>query len=188
MASVTNRFYIQDDSHQLVTGVRATLGTDVSFKQEMHYLRGQVFSTLLSMRKRARSIRPLSLLIKPNRNRKAASKLHNYTGLSLSLSLSLGFVFHLVFRSPTSLLLSLIFSAISFSFSHHPFAFRLPPLAETIPSEQDYQLARNTSTSIHSNGSQKLEDGIEYLTGKETFKMRFSTGASEIFESIFLLF
>ena len=86
MASVTNRFYIQDDSHQLVTGVRATLGTDVSFKQEMHYLRGQVFSTLLSMRKRARSIRPLSLLIKPNRNRKAASKLHNYTGLSLSLS------------------------------------------------------------------------------------------------------
>lgn len=30
--------------------------------------------------------RPLSLLIKPNRNRKAESKLHNYTGLRLSLT------------------------------------------------------------------------------------------------------
>lgn len=135
MASVTNRFYIQDDSHQLVTSVRATLGTDVSFKQETHYLRGQDFFLLYSGREeRARSIRPLALLIKPNRNRKAESKLHNYTGLSLSLSLD--FVFYLVsdpfFPSP---FLS--------SFSRNLFV--LSP--RRYRASKIVNLARNTSTS-----------------------------------------
>lgn len=34
--------------------------------------------------RREETARPLSLLIKPNRNRKAESKLHNYTGVSLT--------------------------------------------------------------------------------------------------------
>lgn len=44
----------------------------------------QIFAT--GGRHSEESARPLSLLIKPNRNRKAESKLHNYTGLPLSLA------------------------------------------------------------------------------------------------------
>lgn len=40
----------------------------------------------LDWREKEEVTRPLSLLIKPNRNCKAESKLHNYTGLRLSLA------------------------------------------------------------------------------------------------------
>lgn len=40
----------------------------------------------LDWREKEEVTRPLSLLIKPNRNCKAESKLHNYTGLCLSLT------------------------------------------------------------------------------------------------------
>lgn len=94
---------------------------------------------------RARSIRPLSLLIKRNRNRKAESKLHNYTPACLSL----GFVPYLVS------------DRVPFFFPRFPRHF-FPPLSSSIrlsPSEQDYKLARNTSTSSVRAALKKLRMG-----------------------------
>lgn len=47
--------------------------------------RHHTYTCVGTVNQREESVRPLSLLIKPNRNRKAESKLHNYTGLRFSL-------------------------------------------------------------------------------------------------------
>jgi hypothetical protein len=51
--------------------------------------RARVYSVARVLSIMEETARPLSLLIKPNRNRKAESKLHNYTGLRLQRRSSL---------------------------------------------------------------------------------------------------
>lgn len=69
----------------------------------------QIF--VIGERQQGESARPLSLLIKLNRNRKAESKLHNYTGLPLSLA-----PIHTTFTLPLSFLFALFLSFSLFFF------------------------------------------------------------------------
>lgn len=63
--------------------------SDVVFMRGTRYpfpLDAHTHTYVHTLDRREETARPLSLLIKPNRNRKAESKLHNYTGLHGSLT------------------------------------------------------------------------------------------------------
>lgn len=79
----------------------------------------------LDWREKEEVTRPLSLLIKPNRNCKAESKLHNYTGLRLSLAttyLTHSFLVSLSLFLPLFLIIFLTLSYSPSTFIRLPFS------------------------------------------------------------------